>query len=222
MKFAYADPPYVGQAKRHYSHDPRCAEVDHRDLVNRLIDEYPDGWALSCSSPSLQEILSICPSTVRVMAWVKPFCSFKANVNPAYAWEPVIVNGGRRRSREQSTVRDWVSANIALKRGLHGAKPKEFCYWLFDVLNILRGDSLDDLFPGSGAVTSAFAEYVAQTALVGSPMFAEEYRQTSESRGNTERRDSSPGPARDSRQGILECGDIKSGPGPVRGPGISS
>src|SRR3954469_12856448 len=74
MRFAYADPPYVGQAKKHYNHDPNCAEVDHRELVARLVVQYPDGWALSLSSPSLRQILALCPADVRVMAWVKPFC----------------------------------------------------------------------------------------------------------------------------------------------------
>ena len=46
MKIAYADPPYPGQAEKHYSHDPRCAEVDHAKLIGRL-DRDHDGWALS-------------------------------------------------------------------------------------------------------------------------------------------------------------------------------
>ena len=49
VKFAYADPPYIGQAKRHYSHDPNCAEVDHAELIAQLCSEFPDGWALSAS-----------------------------------------------------------------------------------------------------------------------------------------------------------------------------
>src|SRR5690348_8239290 len=106
MRVAYADPPYIGQAKKHYSHDPRCAEVDHVELVERL--NTFDAWALSLSSPTLRIILPMCPDDVRVMAWVKPFCAFKVNVNPAYAWEPVIVRGGRKRTRQQETVRDWV------------------------------------------------------------------------------------------------------------------
>jgi len=136
VRFAYADPPYIGQAKKHYSHDPMCAEVDHADLIQRLELEYPDGWALSLSSPSLKQIMALCPDDVRVMAWVKPFCAFKANVNPAYAWEPVIVRGGRKRTREQVTTRDWLAESITLRKVLTGAKPKEFCYWLFDVLNV--------------------------------------------------------------------------------------
>lgn len=160
-RFAYADPPYIGQAKRHYSHDPRCAEVDHAELIDRLCREFPDGWALSLSAPSLQQILALCPEDVRVMPWVKPFASFKPGVNPAYAWEPVIVRGGRKRTRKQPTVRDWVSANITMKRGLSGAKPQGFCFWLFEVLNLEPGDEFVDLYPGSGAVTRALEAWLA-------------------------------------------------------------
>ncbi len=156
MRFCYADPPYIGQAEKHYSADPNCAEVDHAGLVQQLVDEFPDGWALSLSSPSLKQVLAYCPDDVRVMAWVKPFCAFKANVNPAYAWEPVIVRGGRKRTREQPTVRDWLAESITLRRGLSGVKPHAFSFWIFDVLNMQPGDTLIDLYPGSGAVTDAW------------------------------------------------------------------
>lgn len=152
MKFAYADPPYIGQAKKHYS----SKEVNHKELIDKLLKEFPDGWALSCSSPSLKQILPMCPSSCRVMAWVKPFCSWKQDVNPAYAWEPVIVYGGRNiAGKGQKTIRDWVSCNITLKRGIHGAKPDDFCFWLFEILGMNKDDELVDLFPGSGAVTRA-------------------------------------------------------------------
>jgi len=159
MRFCYADPPYIGQAQKHYSHDPNCAEVDHALLIPQLQRDYPDGWALSCSSPSLQQILSYCPTDVRVMAWVKPFCAFKANVNPAYAWEPVIVLGGRKRTRQQPTVRDWLAESMTLRKGLTGAKPVAFCFWIFDVLNMQPGDELIDLFPGTGIVSSIWQMY---------------------------------------------------------------
>ena len=95
MRFAYADPPYIGQAKRHYSHDPRCAEVDHAELIARLTRDYPDGWALSASSPSLATILPLLTEGWRMGAWCKSFCAFKKGVRPCYAWEPVIFWGGR-------------------------------------------------------------------------------------------------------------------------------
>ncbi len=152
VRFAYADPPYVGQAHRY----PEKTEVDQIALVSRLTADYPDGWALSLSSPSLRMILPACPTDVRVMAWVKPFAAFKPNVGVAYAWEPVIVRGGRRRTREQPTMRDWVSANITMQTGLVGAKPPTFCHWLLQVLNFRRDeDILDDLFPGTRGMSFA-------------------------------------------------------------------
>jgi len=166
MKFAYADPPYIGQAKKHYGHETNYAgEVDHKALIKRLMRDYPDGWALSCSSPSLKKILANCPPDVRVMAWVKPFASYKPNTNPAYAWEPVLIRGGRKRTRRQATERDWVAANITMRRGLVGAKPKKFIQWLFAILNIQAGDQLHDLFPGTGAVTAQFKNYRTQRTL---------------------------------------------------------
>ena len=160
MRFAYADPPYLGCGAKHYGSDhPDAADCDnpewHRDLVARLVDEYPDGWAMSLSSTTLHTILPMCPEDVRVGAWVKPFASFKPNVNPAYAWEPVVWMGGRPRGRDLPTERDWVSANITLKKGLTGAKPAAFCDWILETLNVQEGDTLDDLFPGTGAMERA-------------------------------------------------------------------
>ena len=95
----------------------------HAALIERLCSEYPDGWAMSLSSPSLRTILPFCPEDARVMAWIKPFAAFKPNVGVAYAWEPVIFRGGRKRTRQQDTVRDWVAENITMMRGFPGAKP---------------------------------------------------------------------------------------------------
>ena len=157
MRAAYADPPYIGLAWR-YKDQPVCAEVDHADLIARLGREY-DCWALSCHTPSLKAILAMCPDDVRVMAWIKPFCSFKPGVGVAYAWEPLILCGGRKRTRAQGTVRDWCSESITLRKGFIGRKPARLMYWLFDVMNLGRGDTLDDLYPGSGAVTEAWNAY---------------------------------------------------------------
>ena len=154
-KYAYADPPYIGMAKIKYGEE----EVDHEALIEKLYTEFPDGWALSCSSPTLKQILNMCKNDVRVMAWVKPFAVFRPNVNPAYAWEPVIVKGGRKKDRFEDTVRDWVSCNITLRRGLVGAKPEGFCMWLFDVLGMKFEDEFVDLYPGTGAVTKAWEKW---------------------------------------------------------------
>ena len=155
MKITYADPPYIGLA----GYYPEKEEVDHKQLILDL-DAKNDGWALSCSTPSLPEILSYCPEGIRVGAWVKPFCSFKPGVNPAYAWEPVVFKGGRQpRSLSENTVRDWVSCNITLKKGLTGAKPEGFSFWLFELMGMQPDDEFVDLFPGTGGVTDAWNKY---------------------------------------------------------------
>lgn len=166
MKFAYADPPYLGCGQSHYgdlhADAGDCDAPDwHAALIERMVSDYPDGWALSLNTPSARTILPMTPPEARLMAWVKPFASFKPNVGVAYAWEPVIVCGGRKRTRQQPTVRDWCAVNITLKRGFTGAKPTAFVYWLLDVLNVQPGDTVDDIFPGSGAVQSALDGWLA-------------------------------------------------------------
>jgi len=160
VRFAYADPPYLGQGVKHYgdrhADAADCDTVEwHAALIQRLCDEFPDGWALSLHAPSLKAMLNLCPDDVRVGAWVKPFAAFKKNVTRAYAWEPVIFRGGRPIPSTQPTVRDWVSEPITMRKGFPGAKPAAFCWWIFDWLNMEPEDELVDLFPGSGAVTEA-------------------------------------------------------------------
>jgi len=156
MKVAYADPPYIGQAKRHYGME----EVDHKELIDVLCLVF-DAWALSCSSQTLQQILPLCPQGIRTGAWVKPFCAFKKNVNPAYAWEPVIFYGGRNMGtgKEIATIRDWIAVPITLKKGLTGAKPKAFCYWIFGMLGLQPDDELHDLYPGTGIVSECWEQW---------------------------------------------------------------
>ena len=155
MRLAYADPPYPGMAHRY----PENTEVDHAALVAHLEADF-DGWALSTGSNNLHAVLPLCPPDIRVAAWVKPFASFKPNVNPAYAWEPVIFRQNPRRAdRTQATVRDWCAANITLRKGLCGAKPPQFCDWLLGPLNFDPAqDTIEDLFPGTGSLGVAISK----------------------------------------------------------------
>jgi hypothetical protein len=171
MRFAYADPPYLGCGKFYAKRHPDALvwdhEATHADLLLRLKNDYEDGWALSLHVPSLRVMLSLCADLeidVRVAVWVKPFASFKPGVNPAYAWEPVLFYGGRPHKRWDETVRDWHSESITLRRGLVGAKPPGFAQWILRLLNVRYdlGDTIDDLFPGTGGVTEAWR----QTAIV--------------------------------------------------------
>jgi hypothetical protein len=137
VRFAYADPPYLGCGKIYAKLHPDALAWDdpeeHRRLIARLVDEFPEGWAMSLTSGSLQTLLPMCPAGVRIGAWTKPFASFKPNVTPAYAWEPVVFSGGRRRGRKEWSGRDWVQASppVFTQRAVKstpGQKPLEFCF----------------------------------------------------------------------------------------------
>lgn len=168
MRFAYADQPYLGWSSRYYADHPEAADYDdpeaHRALVGRLCSEF-DGWAMSLHSPALRTILPMCPEDVRVMAWCKPFASFKPGVHPAYAWEPVIIRGPRTRTRTETTIADYHLAKITLQRGLTGAKPASFVWWVLAALNVKADDEFVDLFPGSGAVGRAWDAWRNQLPL---------------------------------------------------------
>ena len=170
FRAAYADPPYLGLAASIYGKmHPDAADYDnpetHRRLIERMMDEY-DSWAMSLHEPALRQILSMCPESVRVASWVKPFASFKKNVTRAWTWEPVIFSWhrGRKRTIQQPTWRDHVAEPIAMMRGFPGAKPAKFCYWVFDGLNLEPDDDFADLFPGSGAVSRAWEAWRLRAA----------------------------------------------------------
>jgi hypothetical protein len=165
MKFAYADPPYLGCCALYlhdHGDDGRCWNdpLTHAALLARLVEEFSDGWALSASSPSLRTLLPLCPTDIRVAAWVKPFVAFKRGVRPCYAWEPVLFWRGRNpptfhhspppRGGKQVTPKDYVAESITLQKGLTGTKPKKVLTWVLDLLNAQEGDEVVDLFPGLG------------------------------------------------------------------------
>jgi hypothetical protein len=173
LRFAYADPPYYGLAAKFYGHlHPDAADYDkletHAALIERLNTEY-DGWAMSLHERSLRDILPLCPPDARVMAWVKGFASFKPGIKQAqFAWEPIIVRGGRPFT-ENHCVRDWIQESMTLKRGFRGAKPERVIRWLLDVLNAEKHDTIDDLFPGSGAVSVAIENWRNERTLFDLP-----------------------------------------------------
>jgi len=165
MRFAYADPPYLGVSYRYPEH-PESARWDdpaaHQALMAELDSGY-DGWAFSLSAASLPVLLPLAPPGIRVAAWVKPWAAFKRNVRCAYTWEPVIFRPGRDRSAEGAPVtRDHLSEPMTMRRGLTGAKPEAFCRWILALVGWIPGDELHDLFPGTGV----FAQVVAQGAML--------------------------------------------------------
>ncbi len=162
MIFAYADPPYPGKALIY----PERTEVDHASLLERLTANYPDGWALSTSSEALRDVLSLLPGQVqvRICAWFKGPRYTKSR-RALVSWEPLIVAGGR--PLRVDVVQDLSDGLIARGRfrafpgALIGMKPPAFAEWMFRQLGASRGDRLDDLFPGSGAIGRAWARYTA-------------------------------------------------------------
>jgi DNA modification methylase len=73
----------------------------------------------------------------------------------------LIYRGGRNPSNghkhvppekngKQNTPKDFIVEPITLQKGLVGAKPEKVCRWILDLLNAQMGDTLDDLFPGTG------------------------------------------------------------------------
>jgi len=165
MRFAYADPPYPGLAKRYYGNSAQ--EVNHRLLIGTLEKDYPNGWALSTSASALAEVLSLCPPGARVCAWVRGSRS-SVSYRPRTAWEPLIVVGGRSRPYPVDETSDdvliWGGRQHSHPGALVGMKSAAFCEWMFRMLGAERGDSMDDIFPGSGSVTRAWNLYGSDAA----------------------------------------------------------
>lgn len=165
MRFAYADPPYPTLSRRYYGdHRDFDGEVDHAKLVERLVAEYPDGWALSTSAAATRDVWALCPKATRLHVWVngpRKVKSFQA----LHAYESLFVFGGRPRREavveDLSDVLQWGGRQHSHPGALPGMKPAPFCEWVFQLLGATHGDQLDDLFPGSGAVSRAWSLYTS-------------------------------------------------------------
>ena len=164
LRLAYADPPYPANAWMYRRHPDYAGEVDHAALIEWL-GGY-DGWALSTSAESLPEVLALCPPGVRVAAWHRGGRPARS-CWPLSAWEPVIYCGGRQLirdagdSRRADSITCGVSVVTTLPGRVIGAKPAAVCRWIFDLLGAGPGDTLDDLFPGSGAVGRAWTAFTS-------------------------------------------------------------
>ena len=164
MRFAYADPPYPGMAKRYYGDQASYAgEVDHAALVERLTGY--DGWALSTRTATLPLVLALCPDDVRVACWHMPDGPHPgARGRWWWSWEPVIVRPARLTMEDLGPVvadvlrLSWQVGTRGNARIVTGQKPPAFCRWVLDLLGYRDGDVLDDLFPGSGVMSRVAAQ----------------------------------------------------------------
>lgn len=176
LRLAIADPPYLGRAHRWYGEGgrghgggrgradehPEAAAWDdpeqHRRLVDDLVSRY-DGWAVAASPTSLPVYLAHAPADVRVLVW------HRRNAQPSGErvlprWEAVVVRvpETRRTYGTGLAVSDVLDAPIS-RSGFTGAKPSVWTRWVLDALghDPAAGDTVDDVFPGSGAVTRELA-----------------------------------------------------------------
>lgn len=193
-RLAYADPPYPGLAARYYGgHRDFAGEVDLAALIEQLVTY--DGWALSTSANALREVLALCPAGARVAAWHRGERPHGVADGPLSAWEPVIFQTARtlrdvsRGSAGDASCAAENDASLPAQSDASrrtdslvfvarprrsdpghviGAKPAVFCRWVFELLGGRAGDSLDDLFPGSGGVGRAWDSYTRSTPTLNS------------------------------------------------------
>lgn len=164
LRLAVADPPYPGKAKLYVGHPDYGGEVDHRELLVTL-SSY-DGWALHTSSDGAVHVVAPLVAElglrgVRMASWHRGQRGGRgsgfevvfyrpARVAPA-GWSDAFVYVARPRLSDPARV--------------IGAKPSAVCFWVFrDLLGAQAGDSLDDLFPGSGGVARAWAHFVGEAS----------------------------------------------------------
>lgn len=170
LRLAYADPPYIGLAGLYRDHPDYAGEVDHAELVSRL--QTYDGWALSCSSASVPAIAALLVAggrPVRLAVWHR-----RRPPHPTArivsGWEGLFYVPARRvvpGSRERfSDVLLGVDARPrpTLPGSVIGMKPPKMLRWVFGLLGAMPGDSLDDLYPGSGMVGRAWAGWTSAVA----------------------------------------------------------
>jgi hypothetical protein len=196
VKFAFADPPYLGRAEYYRAHHPDAMiwndPETHRRLIARLQDEYADGWVLCLSEQSLRTILPMCPRSTRVAAWISERARYAGKVIPIRRhFEPVIFFGGRTGPNRGAdfiiTAQEpmpagssrYVMDKSAIRNGdtFVGRKPAAFCRWVLTLMGYEPGDMVDDLFPGTGAM-SAVLDGLASSGHDVLPLFRREDRAT--------------------------------------------
>lgn len=172
MRFAYADPPYLGRCGLYdHRHEPPwdCWDepATHRALIDSLASF--DGWALSLSAESLQVVLPMCPADSTVLSWVK-LNALPTPERRMKSWEPVILHGGRRPALQTRTALvaipppGYTFANRPHKHVI-GEKPDVFARWLFAVAGLTSEDEFHDIFSGSGVMSRAWEGFRTQTTL---------------------------------------------------------
>ena len=187
MILAIADPPYLGRAKRWYGaggcgdgrgrnqadNHPDAAIWDnpetHQELLTELLARY-DGFAIAMSVHSLSTYLDITGTDsrngFRVCVWHKP-SAITSGSRITNNFEPVLIkvpDSRRGWASNAARVSDVLVANPP-KVNFRGAKPALWTKWVLDLMGYTDGDTVDDLFVGSGMVGNALENYQEQLNL---------------------------------------------------------
>jgi len=182
VKFAIADPPYLGRAHRWYGIGGRAkgrgkGRADehpdahlwdkpetHIQLALDLIDNY-DGFAIAATSHSLSTYLSVITTHsengIRIMSWIKP-ASLPSGSRITQSWEPVIIKVPKDR-KGRGKGKQMVDYLIcpAPRKGFAGSKPVQWTNWVLDAMGVQQGDTVEDLYAGSGIVTHTIKQYLS-------------------------------------------------------------
>lgn len=132
----------------------------HRALLDELRRRY-DGWAIATSLDGLDCYRPL-PPGARTLIWRK-LTSTRGGGRVANTMEAVVVwTPPARRGRIDGLgqVPDFLQAEPPKIR-FPGAKPAQWTRWVLDALGYdAETDTVDDLFPGTGAVAAAAAQGV--------------------------------------------------------------
>lgn len=173
LRFAIADPPYLGRAVRWYGggpgnydgkgstdNHPEAAVWDtperHEQLVAELVRDF-DGWAIAMAPDNLVDYMAWVPRDTRVAVW------YRRNAAPSAsrvrcAWEPVLVFiPPARRGRAWDRADDVAEISVP-HVGFTGSKPAAWSRWVLTMLGVGPLDEVVDLFHGSGAVAAEVAQ----------------------------------------------------------------
>ena len=186
MKFAIADPPYLGRAKIWYGQKMRKSQKGikfggtskvnykpadfnenaeiwdniktHKNLIEKLENEY-DGFALCMAHDNLQKLLPFCKPNIKIMIWHKWSIPSRSRIQNRF--EPVLIRIPKslKGAVKGQTMPDVLTWQMRTKSDFAGAKPKEWTYWVLDAMGVDKDDEIEDLFIGSGAVTQAINDY---------------------------------------------------------------
>lgn len=149
-------------------HHERAHEWDdparHRALLEQLMDEF-DGWAIATSMDGVECYRPLPIPARKLLIWHKPNGQ-AGNGRTDSKNEAVIVyppEGRRARTGPGALgqVPGLLIEPVATHSGFPGAKPPAWTRWVLDALSYDPAtDTVEDLFPGSGAVSAAIRQDV--------------------------------------------------------------